>query len=109
VIQELAVAAIVAVAALYVGAKYLPAAWRRRIVFALARSEGESKLARWLGTGSSCGTGCASCKACAPATPEAADGASTGTSPPDGRGSDGRRRAARRSDARRVIKLHQRR
>jgi hypothetical protein len=90
VIQELVVAAVVAVAALYVGAKYLPVAWRRRIVFALSRSEGESTLARWLGTESSCGTGCASCKACAPATPQApADGA------------DG--------EHRRVIKLHQRR
>jgi hypothetical protein len=74
VIQELAVAAIVVVAALYVGAKYLPAAWRRRIVYALARSEGESRLTRWLDTGSSCGSGCASCKACAPATPDAPDG-----------------------------------
>jgi hypothetical protein len=85
VIQDLAVAAIVVLAALYVGAKYLPAAWRRRIVFALSRSEGESTLARWLGTESSCGSGCASCKACAPGTP--ADDSHTG-------------------DGRRVIKLH---
>jgi hypothetical protein len=86
VIQELAVAAIVVLAAVYVGAKYLPAAWRRRIVFALSRSEGESKLTRWLGTETSCGSGCSSCKACAPGTPEAP--------PPDGR---------------RVIKLQRRR
>jgi hypothetical protein len=90
VIQDLAVAAIVVLAALYVGAKYLPAAWRRRIVFALSRSEGESKLTRWLGTGSSCGSGCASCKACAPGTPDAASGA---TPPVNGR---------------RVIRLHER-
>ena len=90
-IQELAVGAIVAVAALYAGAKYLPAAWRRRIVFALSRSAGESKLARWLGTESSCGTGCASCKACAPATPDA---------PPAGEQGGGTRR---------VIKLHPKR
>jgi hypothetical protein len=95
VIQELAVAAIVVLAALYVGAKYLPVAWRRRIVFALSRSEGESRLARWLGTGTSCGTGCASCKACAPAAPGAAAGAPSGETPPAG--------------GRRVIKLHQRR
>jgi hypothetical protein len=70
-IQELAVGAIVAAAALYAGAKYLPAAWRRRIVFALSGGAGESRLARWLGTESSCASGCASCKACAPGTPEA--------------------------------------
>lgn len=92
-IQEIAVGAIVAVAALYAGAKYLPAAWRRHIVFALSRSkgEGEPRLARWLGTESSCGTGCASCKACAPAAPGAAPADQPGTG------------------ARRVIKLHPKR
>jgi hypothetical protein len=95
VIQELAVAAIVLLAALYVGAKYLPAAWRRRLVFALSRSEGESRLTRWLGTEASCGAGCASCKACAPATPDAAGNAPSAETPAPG--------------GRRVIKLHERR
>jgi hypothetical protein len=73
VIQQLVVAAIVVLAAAYVGAKYLPAAWRRRIVYALSGGAAESKLSRWLGTGSSCGSGCDSCKSCAPAdaAPEA--------------------------------------
>lgn len=88
-IQELAVGAIVAVAALYAGAKYLPAAWRRRIVFALSGGAGESRLTRWLGTEASCGSGCASCKACAPGDPEAPPAAVPG------------------AGARRVIKLHQ--
>lgn len=91
-LQELAVAAMVVLAALYAGARYLPLAWRRRIVFALSGSAGESTLARWLGTESGCGTGCASCKACGPGAP--------GAAPAD---------AVTDSGARRVIKLHQRR
>ncbi|HEX9174485.1 MAG TPA: DUF6587 family protein [Telluria sp.] len=90
-IQELAVGAIVAVAALYAGAKYLPAAWRRRIVFALSGGAAESRLARLLGTESSCASGCDSCKACA--TPEAPLTGVPGAAAPG-------------AAARRVIKLH---
>jgi hypothetical protein len=91
VIEQLAVAGIVVLAAAYVGAKYLPAAWRRRIVYALSGGAAESKLSRWLGTGSSCGSGCDSCKSCAPAAPADA--------PPE----------ASPAGQRRVIKLHRRR
>jgi hypothetical protein len=72
-VQYLVVAVIVALAALYAASKYLPAAWRRRIVHALSRggAGGDSKLVRWFDTGSSCASGCDSCKACEePAPPE---------------------------------------
>ncbi|WP_313177441.1 DUF6587 family protein [Massilia sp.] len=68
--QELAVAALVLVAAVYVGAKYLPAAWRVRIVNRLSKGGADSKLVRWLDTGGSCGSGCNSCNSCeTPAEP----------------------------------------
>jgi len=62
--QELAVAALVLVAAVYVGAKYLPAAWRVRIVNRLSKGGADSRLVRWLDTGGSCGSGCNSCGTC---------------------------------------------
>jgi len=81
--QELAVAIIVALAALYLGAKYLPAGLRQRLAAHLARSGRASRLARWLDAGSGCGSGCNSCSSDAQPTP------------PPGK--------------HRVIKLHQRR
>jgi len=66
--QELVVAFAVLVAAVYVGAKYLPAAWRIRIVNRLSRGGQDSKLVRWLDTADSCGGGCKSCNTCE--TPE---------------------------------------
>ena len=71
-IENLIVALIVVLAALYVAAKYLPAGWRQRLVYLLTRrGAGHSKLARWLHTESSCGSGCDSCKSCAdPVAPE---------------------------------------
>lgn len=66
--QELAVALIVVLAALYIGAKYLPAAWRIRIVNRLSRGGSDSTLVRWLDTADSCGGGCKSCNTCE--TPE---------------------------------------
>jgi len=65
-LQYLAVGIIVALAALYAASKYLPAAWRRRIVHALSRggAGADSKLVKWFDTGSSCGSGCDTCKAC---------------------------------------------
>lgn len=68
--QELVVGLAVVLAALYVGAKYLPAAWRIRIVNRLSRGGADSKLVRWLDTGGSCGSGCNSCNTCeTPAAP----------------------------------------
>ena len=73
--QELVVALAVLVAAVYVGAKYLPAAWRLRIVNRLSNGGAGSKLVRWLDTGGSCGSGCNSCNTCdTPAEPSAPAG-----------------------------------
>jgi len=65
--QELAVVVIVSLAALYLGAKYMPAGLRARLVQHLGRDGRRSTLAGWLGKqgggacgGGSCGTGCAS-------------------------------------------------
>lgn len=64
-LQYLVVAVIVALALLYAGAKYLPKAWRTRIVYRLTRHGArQSKLVQWLDTASSCGSGCDTCKAC---------------------------------------------
>jgi hypothetical protein len=59
--QELTVIVIVTVAALYLGAKYLPAPLRARAVLLLTKGGRQSALARWLDT-SSCAP-----KAAAPA------------------------------------------
>ncbi|MFC5459404.1 DUF6587 family protein [Massilia niabensis] len=68
--QELVVALAVLIAAVYVGAKYLPAAWRLRIVNRLSSGGADSKLVRWLDTGGSCGGGCKTCNTCeTPAEP----------------------------------------
>ena len=73
--QELVVALVVVVAAVYVGAKYLPAAWRIRLVNRLSRGGSDSALVRWLGTADSCGGGCKSCNTCeTPAEPAAPEG-----------------------------------
>jgi hypothetical protein len=82
--QYLVVAVIVALAVVYAASKYLPAGWRQRIVYLLTRggASAESKVVRWFDTGSSCGSGCDSCKACAEPAPT--------------------------EDGRRVIKLHER-
>lgn len=66
--QEGVVALVVVFAAVYVGAKYLPAAWRIRIVNRLSRGGADSALVRWLDTADSCGGGCKSCNTCE--TPE---------------------------------------
>lgn len=69
-IQNLAVAAIVVLAALYVTRKYMPVGWRTKLVYLLAaRGASQSKMAQWLDTGSSCGSGCDTCKACAEPEP----------------------------------------
>ena len=65
--QELAVVVIVLASALYLGAKYMPAGLRVRLVRGLTHGGRSSRLARWLDKtggcgcgGGSCGTGCAS-------------------------------------------------
>lgn len=64
--QELAVAIIVSLAALYLGAKYMSAGLRARVVLHLTRGGRRSSIARWLDKsggggcgGGSCGSGCA--------------------------------------------------
>lgn len=71
--QELIVAVIVAACAFHAATKYLPAAWRRQIVYTLARRGfNQDKLAKLFKTQSSCGDGCGSCGSCeTPAAPDA--------------------------------------
>ena len=70
-VQNLIVAVIVAFAALYVARKYLPSSWREKLVYLLTRrGASQSKMAKWLNTESSCGSGCDTCKACAEPEPE---------------------------------------
>jgi hypothetical protein len=71
-IQNLVVAVIVGFAALYVARKYLPAGLRQKLVWLLTRrGASQSKMAQWLNTQSSCGSGCDTCKACEePVKPE---------------------------------------
>jgi len=64
--QELAVVIIVLASALYLGAKYMPASLRARIVLRLTHGGRQSAIARWLDKsggggcgGGSCGSGCA--------------------------------------------------
>ncbi|GEM_PF-1204544 len=64
--QELLVAVIVLASALYLGAKYMSAGLRARLVMHLTRGGRKSVLARWLDKsggggcgGGSCGSGCA--------------------------------------------------
>ncbi|CAN7173892.1 DUF6587 family protein [Massilia sp. LjRoot122] len=85
--QELVAGIIVALAVLYVGAKYLPDSWRRAIVHRLSQGGKQSTLVKWLDTSASCGSGCNSCNTCGPSEP----------APPPGKGSG------------RVIKIHERR
>jgi hypothetical protein len=67
--QELIVALIVAAALLHFSTKYLPLAWRRRIVYTLGkRGFNEARLASFFKTqgGGGCGDddGCSSCGSC---------------------------------------------
>ncbi len=70
-VQNLIVGLIVLLAALYVARKYLPAGWRTKLVyFFTVRGASQAKMARWMGTGASCGSGCDTCKACAEPEPD---------------------------------------
>jgi hypothetical protein len=65
--QYVVVGVIVLLAALYAGGKYLPVAWRRKLVYRLRDAgQGNGKLARWLDKDGSCGSGCDTCGSCAP-------------------------------------------
>jgi hypothetical protein len=86
--QQIIVGLIVAAALLHASTKYLPAGWRRRIVYALARRGlNEDKLARFFKVQDSCGSGCASCGSCG-----SGSGKDSSAPPPPA--------------SRRVIKLH---
>jgi len=63
--QYLVVALIVLLAALYAGGKYLPVAWRRKLVYKLRdRGRADGRLAKWLDKDGSCGSGCDTCGSC---------------------------------------------
>ena len=63
--QEMIVGVIVALAVLHACTKYLPAAWRQRIVFFLTkRGLDQDRLAKIFKTQSSCGDGCGPCGSC---------------------------------------------
>jgi hypothetical protein len=63
-IQYLIVAVIVVFAALYAAVKYLPKAWREKLVYRLSGGTGRGRIVQWLGTDSSCGSGCDTCGTC---------------------------------------------
>jgi hypothetical protein len=63
-IQTLIVGLIVAAAALYAAVKYLPRSWRERLVYRLSGGTGKGRIVQWLGTDSSCGSGCDTCGTC---------------------------------------------
>ena len=67
-VQYIVVAIIVLLAALYAGGRYLPVAWRRKLVYKLRdHGRGNGRLAQWLDKDGSCGSGCDTCGSCAPA------------------------------------------
>jgi hypothetical protein len=65
-VQYLIVGVIVLLAALAAARKFMPARWRTWLVYRLSRGRAgsQSRLVRWLDTDASCGSGCATCKAC---------------------------------------------
>jgi len=64
-VQYLAVALIVLLAALYAGGRYLPVGWRRKLVYKLRdRGQGNGRVAKWLDKDGSCGSGCDTCGSC---------------------------------------------
>ena len=96
--QEITVAVIVTACAVHAGARYLPLAWRRHIVYALSRRGlDQARLAKWFKTESSCGSGCGSCGASS-----STSGAACGTSTP----SSSTPADTSASPKRRVIRLH---
>ena len=63
-VQYLVVGVIVLLAALYAAGKYLPRAWRERIVHRLSGGTGRGWFVKWFGTDTSCGSGCDTCGSC---------------------------------------------
>lgn len=64
-VQYLVVGLIVLLAVLHAGGKYLPVAWRRKLVHKLrAQGRGDGRVARWLDKDGSCGSGCDTCGSC---------------------------------------------
>ena len=81
--QNLIVAVIVAAALLHFSTKYLPAAWRRQIVYFLARrGVNQDKAAKFFKTTPDCGTGCGSCGSCGTEDKAPAAGSAGDTSQP---------------------------
>jgi hypothetical protein len=63
--QQTIVFCLVAAAALHLGARYLPARWRRRgSAFLARRGALGARLAAWLDPAAGCGGGCSSCGSC---------------------------------------------
>jgi len=63
--QNLIVAVIVAAALLHFSTRYLPAAWRRQIVYFLVRrGVNQDQAAKFFKTTPDCGSGCGSCGSC---------------------------------------------
>lgn len=60
--QNLVVALIVTIAAVYAAASYLPRAWREKIVFFFSQHGlPQARLAAFFKVDASCGSGCGSC------------------------------------------------
>ncbi|NVE00735.1 DUF6587 family protein [Massilia sp. BJB1822] len=98
--QEIIVGLVIAVAALHASARFLPAAWRRRIVHFLSqRGFNQDKTAKFFRTSASCGSGCGSCGSCDSDSGAGGKGAggSSGPTPPS---------SSSGGPARRVITLH---
>ncbi len=90
--QQMIVVVIVAGAVLHACAKYLPVAWRRRMVYLLsARGADQRRMAALFQTKPSCDDGCASCGSCG-------DAAAPASAAPVAAGGDA-------GPARRVIRL----
>jgi hypothetical protein len=84
--QQMIVAVIVTVALVHFCTKYLPLAWRQRIVYTLGkRGLNEAMLAKLFKTkgGSGCGDGggCSNCSSSSSATTSSCDTKSTGSAP----------------------------
>ena len=76
--QQVVVGIIVLLAALYAVVKFMPAAWRRRLVHKLSR-RGQGKLAKMVDSTGSCGGGgSSSCDTCGSCEDEQAQPAKDG-------------------------------
>lgn len=76
-IQQAVVGMIVVLAALYALVKFMPAAWRRKLVYKLSH-RGQAKLARVVDSTGSCGGGGSACDTCGTCEDEQAPPAKDG-------------------------------